>query len=147
VSPDDGSIWRRRISSEVEHFMDISSLNHGDAARLISSHRIHVLVNLNGYTKGARNEIFALRPAPVQVSYMGFCGTMGADYVQYMVVDETVVPRSLAKYYSETLVYMPHCYFVNDHKQSAAECLDKRLLPTRARYNIPESKFVFANFN
>lgn len=147
VTPDDGSIWRRKIQSEVEHFTDISALPHGDAARLISSHRIHVLINLNGYTKGARNEIFALRPAPVQVSYMGFCGTMGADYVQYIVVDESVVPKNLTQHYSEVPVYMPHCYFVNDHKQSAAECLDKRLLPTRQRYGIPDSKFVFANFN
>lgn len=147
LTPSDGSSWRHKVESEVEHFKDISRLMHGDAAHLIHRDGIHVLINLNGYTKGARNEIFALRPAPIQVSYMGFCGTMGADYIQYMITDETAVPREFAQFYTEHLVYMPHSYFVNDHKQSAQEVLDPDKCPTRETYGIPEDKFVYANFN
>lgn len=147
LTPDDQSSWRRRVESEAEHFHDISRLLHGDAARLIHQHGIHILVNLNGYTKGARNEIFALQPAPIQVSYLGFCGTLGADYIQYMVADKMVVPRSLADKYAEKMVYMPHSYFVNDHRQSARDVLDPDRCPTRTDYGLPEDKFVFCNFN
>jgi len=84
LSAPDGSFWRRRIEAEAEHFKDISLLHAGDAAQLISNDGVHMLVNLNGYTKGARNEIFALHPAPVQISFLGFAGTMGADYIEYV---------------------------------------------------------------
>jgi len=147
LTPDDQSQWRRRIESEAEHFHDISRLMHGDAARLIHQHGIHVLVNLNGYTKGARNEIFALQPAPLQVSYLGFCGSLGADYIQYMVADKVVVPRRLADKYTESMIYLPHSYFVNDHRQSARDVLDPDRCPSRSDYGLPEDKFIFCNFN
>ncbi|TMW57793.1 hypothetical protein Poli38472_014396 [Pythium oligandrum] len=147
TTPDDGSIWRRKIMGEVEHFKDVSMMNNGDAAKLIHADGIHILVNLNGYTKGARNEIFALKPAPIQVSYMGFCGTLGADYVQYMIGDAVVVPPEHRRYFSEKIINMPHSYFVNDHKQSARDVLDVEKCPSRAHYGVPEDKFVFCNFN
>lgn len=149
LSPDDGSFWRRKIVSEMEpgHFIDLSAFSHVDAAKRIAADIIHILVNLNGYTKGARNEIFALKPAPIQVSYMGFCGTMGADYIDYFIVDKTVVPSVVRQYYTEKLIYMPHSYFVNDHRQSARDVLDPSKLPTRAKYGISKEMFVFANFN
>uniref|UniRef100_M4BYK0 Probable UDP-N-acetylglucosamine--peptide N-acetylglucosaminyltransferase SPINDLY n=1 Tax=Hyaloperonospora arabidopsidis (strain Emoy2) TaxID=559515 RepID=M4BYK0_HYAAE len=147
TSPDDGSIWRKQIAGSVEHFVDICALSNGDAARTIHADDIHILVNLNGYTKGARNEIFALQPAPVQVSYMGFCGTLGADYIQYMVGDATVVPPEYRRFFTEKQINMPHSYFVNDHKQSARDVLDTSKCPTRADYGVPEDKFVFCNFN
>ncbi|CAH0473103.1 unnamed protein product [Peronospora belbahrii] len=147
TSPDDGSIWRKQIAGSVEHFTDICALSNGDAARSIHDDNIHILVNLNGYTKGARNEIFALQPAPIQVSYMGFCGTLGADYIQYMVGDATVVPLEYRRYFTEKQINMPHSYFVNDHKQSARDVLDTDKCPTRADYGVPEDKFVFCNFN
>lgn len=119
-----------------------------EAATLINQHGIHILINLNGYTKGARTEIFALRPAPIQVSLLGFCGTMGADYIDYIVADNTVIPPTSRAYYSEKVLAMPHSYFVNDHRQSARDLVD---LPsgavTRAQYGISDDKFVFCNFN
>ncbi|CAN0038758.1 unnamed protein product, partial [Heterosigma akashiwo] len=147
LSPSDASAWRRRVEAEAEGFKDVSRLGHGDAARLVAADGVDVLVNLNGYTKGARNEIFALRPAPLQVAYLGFCGTLGADYVQYAVVDREVVPAAARPHYSERLLRMPHSYFVNDHRQSARYVLDRAQLPTRAQYGVPEDKFVFCNFN
>mmetsp|Transcript_34492 Transcript_34492/g.43546 ORF Transcript_34492/g.43546 Transcript_34492/m.43546 type:complete len:954 (-) Transcript_34492:361-3222(-) len=147
LTPSDQSVWRQKIESEVENFKDISQLQNGDAARLIHSDGIDILINLNGYTKGARNEIFALKPAPLQVSYMGFCGTLGADYVQYMIVDREVVPPAYRQFYSEHLLYMSHSYFVNDHRQSARYIFNRDELPLRSQYNVPEDKFVFCNFN
>jgi hypothetical protein len=78
LSPSDGSEWRARIEAEAEHFVDASGWGPADIARRISADGAHVAVNLNGYTRGARNEVFALRPAPVQASYMGFPATAGA---------------------------------------------------------------------
>lgn len=148
TTPDDGSVWRRKIAGDVEHFKDISAVvHHGDAARLIHADGIHILINLNGYTKGARSEIFALQPAPIQVSYMGFCGTLGADYIQYMVGDRVVVPPAHRRFFTEKIIEMPHSYFVNDHKQSARDVLDVERCPTRAHYGVPEDAFVFCNFN
>jgi protein O-GlcNAc transferase len=88
LSADDGSEWRRRIASEAEHFVDVSAWGAGDIAARISADGVHVALNLNGYTKGARNEIFALQPAPVQASYMGFPATAGAPYLPWIVLDK-----------------------------------------------------------
>ncbi|KAH8071879.1 protein N-acetylglucosaminyltransferase [Aureococcus anophagefferens] len=148
LSGHDGSPWRRKIEAEVERFVDLSTASPRDCALAIRARAIDVLVNLNGYTKGARNEIFALRPAPIQVSYMGFCGTLGADYVQYVVADAVVLPRDHARHYSEKVCRVPHSYFVNDHAQSASYIFDAAALPKRADYGVPErASFVFCNFN
>lgn len=147
LSPSDGSEFNRKISKEVEEYVDISQLSFLDAARFIRALNIHVLFNLNGYTKGARNEIFALQPAPVQVSYMGFCGTMGASFIQYLVTDPVASPLQLESLYTEKLVHMPHCYFVNDYAQSSQAALDPAQCPTRRDLGIPEDKIVLCNFN
>lgn len=117
LTASDGSVWRQRIEKEAEHFLDVSSWGIVDIAGKISSDRIHVAINLNGYTKGARNEIFALRPAPVQASYMGFPATTGADYLPYLITDPIVAPEEHRDCYSEHLALMPNCYFVNDYKR------------------------------
>ena len=88
-----------------------------DIARKISADGIQVAINLNGYTKGARNEIFALWPAPVQTSYMGFPATTGAPFLPYLITDKVVAPPHLHHCYSERLALMPNCYFVNDYKR------------------------------
>uniref|UniRef100_A0A061RFK4 protein O-GlcNAc transferase n=2 Tax=Tetraselmis sp. GSL018 TaxID=582737 RepID=A0A061RFK4_9CHLO len=147
LSPPDGSEWRTNIQNDAEHFLDVSSWTTVAIAHKISEDRIQVLINLNGYTKGARNEIFALRPAPVQASYMGFPATTGADYLPYLITDKVVAPPSLHHCYSEHLVLMPHCYFVNDHKQSVPEVLDTSSAPppgcTRGELGLPEDKIVY----
>eukprot|EP00245_Coleochaete_scutata_P005975 TRINITY_DN2002_c0_g3_i1.p1 TRINITY_DN2002_c0_g3~~TRINITY_DN2002_c0_g3_i1.p1 ORF type:complete len:980 (-),score=185.90 TRINITY_DN2002_c0_g3_i1:691-3630(-) len=147
LSPSDGSEWRQRISAEAEHFIDVSAASVDDIARQIAADGIQILVNLNGYTKGARNEVFALRPAPIQVSYMGFPGTTGANYIDYLVTDEVVSPPEFAHLYSEKLVYVPHCYFVNDYKQTNRDCLDATNAPSRKDVGLPEDKFIFCCFN
>lgn len=147
LTQSDKSQWRNKIESEVENFKDISTLATEDAVKLIHNDGINILINLNGYTKGARNEIFALKPAPIQIGYMGFCGTLGADYIQYMIADNVVIPTESRKYYTEKIINMPHSYFVNDHLQSAKDVLDPDKCPSRSDYDVPEEKFVFCNFN
>ncbi|KAG2726334.1 hypothetical protein I3843_01G103100 [Carya illinoinensis] len=147
LSPNDGTEWRQRIQSEAEHFIDVSSMSSDMIARLINEDKIQILVNLNGYTKGARNEIFAMQPAPIQISYMGFPGTTGASYIHYLVTDEFVSPSCFSHIYSEKLVHLPHCYFVNDYKQKNCDVLDPKCQPKRSDYGLPEDKFIFACFN
>ncbi|XP_006647294.3 probable UDP-N-acetylglucosamine--peptide N-acetylglucosaminyltransferase SEC [Oryza brachyantha] len=147
LSQNDGTEWRQRIQSEAEHFVDVSAMTSDMIARIINQDKIQILINLNGYTKGARNEIFALQPAPVQVSYMGFPGTTGAAYIDYLVTDEFVSPTCYAHIYSEKLVHLPHCYFVNDYKQKNRDCLDPICPHKRTDYGLPEDKFIFACFN
>ncbi|EES06819.1 probable UDP-N-acetylglucosamine--peptide N-acetylglucosaminyltransferase SEC [Sorghum bicolor] len=147
LSQNDGTEWRQRIQSEAEHFVDVSAMTSDNIARLINQDKIQILINLNGYTKGARNEIFALQPAPIQVSYMGFPGTTGAAYIDYLVTDEFVSPSRYSHIYSEKLVHLPHCYFVNDYKQKNRDCLTPVCPHKRSDYGLPEDKFIFACFN
>jgi len=116
LSPDDGTTFRQKVSSESEHFIDLSSLQcNGKAADRIYQDGIHILVNMNGYTKGARNEIFALRPAPIQAMWLGYPGTSGASFMDYIITDKQTSPLHLAAQYSEQFAYMPHTFFIGDH--------------------------------
>lgn len=92
-------------------------MNAVDAANLINEDKIHILVNMNGFTKGARNEIFALRPAPIQVLWLGYPGTSGASYIDYIITDKICSPPEFKHFYTENLAYIKHSVFIGDHKQ------------------------------
>jgi predicted O-linked N-acetylglucosamine transferase (SPINDLY family) len=100
------------------------------------------LVDLNGFTTHCRTNIFAYRAAPIQVNYLGFPGTMGADYMDYLIADPTVIPKESQQHYSEKIAYLPHAYQPNDSKRQIAE-----VSFTRAQLGLPESGFVFCCFN
>lgn len=139
--PDDGSDYRRRIRAEVERFVDLAALSDRDAAARIHADGIDVLVDLKGYTREARTGILAWRPAPVQVAWLGYPGSMGAPFIDYALVDARVVPAEAALHYSETLLYMPDCYQVNDDEQAVAATV-----PSRAEAGLPAKGFVFCSF-
>ena len=149
LSPSDDSPWRQRIATESEHFTDVSTWTSTAIAQRISDDCIHILVNLNGYTKGARNEIFAMRPAPVQISVMGFPATMGAEYIQWIVLDKEVCPPQYRGCYSEAVAYLPNSYFVNDYRRSHPDVLrgDHTLLPTRESLGLPPHQVVYSCAN
>ncbi len=148
LSESDGSVYRARIEADAEHFLDISKIaNHAEAAKFINDKGIDVLINLSGYTKGGKNEIFALEPAPVQISYMGFCSTMGAKYIHYFAADKKVIPEEHTNIYEEKIIWLPDSYFVNDYMQSMPFVLDELRRPRRADYRLPEGVFIYANFN
>lgn len=130
LSPDDGTTFRSKIQRESEHFVDLSQVAcNGKAADRINADGIHILVNMNGYTKGARNEIFALRPAPIQVMWLGYPGSCGATFMDYIITDAVTSPLELASQYTEKLAYMPYTYFIGDHKQMFPH-LKERLIVT-----------------
>lgn len=135
LSPDDGTTFRSKISREAEHFIELSQIPcNGKAADRIHADGIHILVNMNGYTKGARNEIFALRPAPIQVMWLGYPGTSGASFMDYIITDTVTSPMELADQYSEKLAYMPHTYFIGDHRQMFPH-LKERLIVSGKQQN------------
>jgi protein O-GlcNAc transferase len=138
--PDDRSELNLRLRESFEGFVDIRAMTDDEAARRIKAHKTDILVELKGYTKGARTGIAARRPAPVQV--MGFPGTMGADFIDYVIADPVVLPMSQQALYSERIVHLPHCYQPNDTKRLIAN-----ITPTRADCGLPDEGFVFCSFN
>jgi predicted O-linked N-acetylglucosamine transferase (SPINDLY family) len=139
--PDERSAMRQRLRAAFEHFVDIRALASEDAAAAIHADAIDILVDLKGFTLHARPDISALRPAPVQVSFLGYPGSMGADYIDYLVGDRFVVPEALERDYSEALVLMPGSYQVNDRRRPAGKA------PGRAEVGLPSDAFIFCCFN
>lgn len=128
---------------EAEHFVDLSQLPcNGKAADRIHADGVHILVNMNGYTKGARNEIFALRPAPIQVMWLGYPGTSGASFMDYIVTDPVTSPIELASQYSEKLAYMPNTYFTGDHKQMFPHLKERLIVSDRSGNGIADNVAV-----
>lgn len=139
--PDDGGAMRARLQRAFHRFEDIRALTTEQAARKIHAEGIDILIDLKGYTAHTRSQILALRPAPLQVNYLGYPGTMGADFVDYLIGDPIVTPPEHAGDYAEKLALMPHAYQPNDRKRSVAA------MPTRAECGLPEQVFVFCGFN
>lgn len=138
----DRSIHRQQIEREAPVFRDVSAFSPDKLVQQIVQDKIHILVNLNGYTRGARNEVFAARPAPIQMSFMGFAGTLGAEWCDYLLADATAIPPSTLRphrnnltlgdvfrdekdadaedwIYSENIIFCRDTFFCCDHAQSA----------------------------
>lgn len=139
---DDGKTMRTRLIKAFDKFIDVVRLTDDEAAQRIRNENIDILVNLSGYFGSPRMGIFARRPAPIQVNYLGFPATLGANYIDYIVADRIVIPEAEQRYYTEQVVYLPGCYQVNDSKRA----IDPET-PTRAAHGLPENAFVFCNFN
>ncbi|MGH9433579.1 MAG: tetratricopeptide repeat protein [Terriglobia bacterium] len=140
--PDDGSLARRRLVAAFDRFVDIAELSFADAARQIRQDGVDILVDLKGYTANARPPIVALRPAPVQVNYMGFPGTLGSRAIDYIIADQYVIPSSQQPFFSEKLVHLPDCYLVNDRTRKISPHV-----PSRQDCGLPEAGVVFCCFN
>ena len=130
-----------RIKAGVDHFHDVRTMSHKDVAILARSIELDIAVDLGGYTQNSRTGIFAMSVAPIQISWIGYPGTMGANYYDYLVADETIIPEKNQKYYSEKIVYLPN-YQINDSKQSPSATIF-----TRKDLGLPETGFVFCCFN
>jgi predicted O-linked N-acetylglucosamine transferase (SPINDLY family) len=138
----DGSDMRRRIETSVNELVDISKLPDTQAAAAVRERGIDILVNLNGYFGLRRQELFAMRAAPIQVNYLGFPGTLGVDYMDYIVADATVIPPEDKRFYDEKVVWLPDCYQSNDRQRAISE-----RLYTREELGLPPDGFVFCCFN
>ncbi|MBF0118061.1 MAG: tetratricopeptide repeat protein [Desulfobacterales bacterium] len=139
---DDKSHFRESISKSCDKFVDIRTLDNIEAAKCIYNDNIDILVDMMGYTTGTRSSISAFRPAPIQVSYLGFLGTTGSDFIDYIICDKIVTPEDHAKFYSEKFVYMPHSYQINNEYQEIAE-LDLK----KEDFGLRKDSFVFCSFN
>jgi predicted O-linked N-acetylglucosamine transferase (SPINDLY family) len=140
--PDRDDAMRRRIVAAVDHFIDIREMSTQEAVDLSRKHGIDIALHRNGHTKGSRTELFQHRLAPVQVSYLGYPGTLGADFIDYLVADPVVIPAEERQYYCEKIIYLPDTYQPNDNTRQIAETST-----TRADFNLPEDAFVFCCFN
>jgi len=139
---DDGSYCRERIQRDCDRFLDLRDLACVKAAERIYQDKVDILVDLTGHTRGNRLEICAFRPAPIQVSYLGFMGTTGADFFDYIITDSIVTPEEYTQFYSEQFVLMPHCFMINSNSQPIS---DKHW--NKADFGLPEEGFVFCSFN
>lgn len=141
-SPEDGSELRQRLKAGFDHFVEIGPLSHAEAAQRIRADGIDILVDLKGYTRNARSMIFAHRPAPVQVNYLGYPTTMGASFIDYIIADPFVAPMEHQPYFDEKIVHLAHCYQPNDRRRQIAS-----RPASRAECGLPENAFVFCSLN
>jgi len=138
----DGSPMRRRLERAFDRFVDIAPLSHRAAAARVHQDGIDILVDLKGYTYHARPQIMAHRPAAVQVNYLGYPATMGADFIDYIIVDSFVVPGDQQPFFAEQLVHLPGCYQANDTRRHIPAAA-----PSRTDCGLPRDAFVFCCFN
>ena len=142
IGPRADSAMRRRIEAAFEHFVDGESKTDHEIANIIRDGEIDILIDLMGHTQGARLEILARRPSPVQVSYLGYAGTTGATYIDYIVADSTTIAEDQQTFYSEKVVWLPDSFLVNDNRRTISPNW-----PTRSACGLPERGFVFCSFN
>lgn len=141
-SPDDGTDMRRRIVASFDRYVSIANITDRSAAHAIHDDGIDILVDLKGYTRDGRPQILTYRPAPIQVNYLGYPGTMGMDGIDYIVADPIVAPMEHQADYSERIVHLPDCYQPNDRQRKISE-----VPVARADVGLPEDAFVFCSFN
>ncbi|XP_037765673.1 UDP-N-acetylglucosamine--peptide N-acetylglucosaminyltransferase 110 kDa subunit isoform X3 [Chelonia mydas] len=143
LSPDDGTNFRVKVMAEANHFIDLSQIPcNGKAADRIHQDGIHILINMNGYTKGARNELFALRPAPIQAMWLGYPGTSGALFMDYIITDQETSPVDVAEQYSEKLAYMPNTFFIGDHANMFPHLKKKAVIDFKSNGHIYDNRIV-----
>lgn len=142
LQSEDTSETGQRMKRAFETFIDGSNMVDQKIAQLIREQEIDIAVDLNGFTYGSRTDIFAARPAPIQINYLGYPGTMGASYIDYIIADQIVVPNHQQEFYSEKIVYMPNSFQANDRYRSISE---KKF--TRAELGLPPDGIVFCCFN
>ncbi len=140
--PADQSALRRRLVSAFDQFHDVRAKGDREVAALLNEQQVDIAVDLKGFTTGCRPEILAHRPAPIQVNYLGYPGTMGADFIDYVIADKIVLPNDQQPFFTEKIVHLPDCYQVNDSTRTIAA-----QPPRRQDVGLTEQGFVFCCFN
>ena len=133
--------YTQRIISNVDYFWDCGALSHTGLLDLARQHNLDIAMDLNGATGGCRMEIFASRVAPAQINYLGFPGTIGSEYHDYIIADNYLIPPAQQVHYSEKVIYLP-CFQANDRKRRVSD-----IAPSRAQFELPDNAFVFCCFN
>jgi predicted O-linked N-acetylglucosamine transferase (SPINDLY family) len=133
---------RKRLENAFDCFIDVSTKSDLEIAILARNMEIDIAIDLKGFTQHSRTGIFALRPAPIQVGYLGYPGTMGASYIDYIIADPILIPEDHQRYYTEKIAYLPGSYQVNDSSRKISD-----VKYTRQEAGLPETGFVFCSFN
>ncbi|MCK9914779.1 tetratricopeptide repeat protein [Microbacteriaceae bacterium K1510] len=140
--PDDETPMRRRLECAFDRFHDVRSSSDAEVAALMRQLEVDIAIDLKGWTQGARFGVFVERPAPIQVTYLGFPGTTGRNFFDYLIADQIVVPDAHKPFYTEKIVWLPDTYQANDRKRRVADTT-----PSRAEHGLPDDAFVFCCFN
>ena len=142
LRPEDGSAIGQRMKRAFSKFFDVSRMSDQAAVELMHELEIDIAIDLMGFTAGCRTAIFAMRAAPVQVNYLGYPGTMGAPYMDYLIADHTLIPAANQKHFIEKIAYLPDCYMPNDStRRISTSSFD------RSDFGLPKAGFVFCCFN
>ena len=142
IGINDNSRLRQRMVDCFDHFIDATLMDSRRIAELMREMEVDVAIDLAGFTADSRSEVFGMRPAPVQVNYLGYPGTMGTSYMDYIVADRHVIPPEHAQHYNEKVVYLPDAYLP---AASGLQIADRT--PTRAACGLPDEGVVFCSFN
>jgi len=135
--------WRRsQLQKLVDHNWDVRNASDAEIVQHARDQGIDIAIDLKGYTQNGRPQLFAHRMAPIQINYVGYPGTLGADYIDYLIADHTIIPDDYKNAYSEKIIYMPNCYQPNDGGREFPENTQ-----TRTELGLPEDGFVFCSFN
>jgi len=136
-----GDPMRKRLEGAFDRFIDMESCSDRETAEQVRALEIDIAVDRKGFTRGARTQVFAMRPAPVQVNYLAYPGTMGAPFMDYLIADPVIIPADEERFYSEKVVRLPDTYQATDDERKIGET------PSRAECGLPETGFVFCSFN
>ena len=147
IGPNDNSELHKQLKGSFERFIDAEKYPDDQLAHLVRELEIDILIDLAGFTEGLRTSVFAKRPAPIQVNYLGYPGTMGAEYIDYMIADRIVIPNSQLKFYAEKIVHLPNSYYPTSYQLNDSRRITAPQAFTRADMGLPQTAFVFCCFN
>ena len=134
--------WRNKAKEDVDHFFEVTDASDSEITDMARSHSLDIAIDLKGYTQHTRSGLFQFRLAPVQINYLGYPGSMGADFIDYIIGDPTTIPEEHQQFYSEKVIYLPHSYQPNDNMREISA-----KPTTREDFGLPEGAFVFCCFN
>lgn len=134
--------WRKRAENDVDHFFNVTGQAAPQIVDLVRSHALDIAIDLKGYTQHGRTGIFKYRLAPIQINFLGYPGSLGADFFDYIIADPVVIPNEQRQFYTEKVIYLPYSYQPNDNERPIAA-----INTTRSDVGLPEDAFVFCCFN
>jgi predicted O-linked N-acetylglucosamine transferase (SPINDLY family) len=140
-TPDGSDLWKR-YRCAFDHYIDAKNMPSLELAKLLRAMEIDIAIDLSGHTEGTRLDVLSHRPAPVQMTYLGFPGTLGLPFIDYLIADPRIIPPELQQHYAEKILYLPHCYLPRD-----TSVVPSPITPKRSDFGLPEEGFVFCSFN
>ena len=140
-TPDDSDLWKR-YRCAFDHYLDAKRIPSYELAKILRVMEIDIAIDLSGHTEGTRLDVLSHRPAPVQMTFLGFPGTLGLPFIDYLIADPIIIPPEQQKHYVEKILYLPHCYLPRD-----TSVVPSPITPMRSDFGLPEEGFVFCSFN